>query len=45
MMSPPATTARVTMHPPWTATSRGLETSLRRLAILEPVYSPGSRTC
>ena len=26
-------------HPPWTATSRGLETSLRRLAMLEPVYS------
>ena len=25
-------------HPPWTATSRGLETSLRRLAMLEPVY-------
>ncbi len=26
-------------HPPWTATSRGLETSLRRLAMLEPVYT------
>ena len=26
-------------HPPWTATSRGLETSLRRLATLEPVYA------
>ena len=26
-------------HPPWTATSRGIETSLRRLAILEPVYA------
>ena len=25
-------------HPPWTATSRGVETSLRRLAILEPMY-------
>ena len=25
-------------HPPWTATERGVETSLRRLAILEPVY-------
>ena len=25
-------------HPPWTATSRGLEMSLRRLAMLEPVY-------
>ena len=25
-------------HPPWTATSRGVETSLRRLAMLEPVY-------
>ena len=25
-------------HPPWTATSRGIETSLRRLAMLEPVY-------
>ena len=25
-------------HPPWTATSRGVEMSLRRLAILEPVY-------
>ena len=25
-------------HPPWTATSRGIETSLRRLALLEPVY-------
>ena len=25
-------------HPPWTATSRGVETSLRRLARLEPVY-------
>ena len=24
-------------HPPWTATSRGIETSLRRLALLEPV--------
>ena len=31
-------------HPPWTATSRGVETSLRRLAMLEPVYRPGSRT-
>ena len=26
-------------HPPWTATSRGLETSMRRLAMLEPVYA------
>ena len=26
-------------HPPWTATSRGIETSLRRLATLEPVYA------
>ena len=26
-------------HPPWTATSRGVEMSLRRLAMLEPVYS------
>ena len=26
-------------HPPWTATSRGIETSLRRLAMLEPVYA------
>ena len=25
-------------HPPWTSTSRGVETSLRRLAMLEPVY-------
>ena len=25
-------------HPPWTATSRGIEVSLRRLATLEPVY-------
>ena len=25
-------------HLPWTATSRGIETSLRRLAILEPVH-------
>ncbi len=25
-------------HPPWTATSRGVEMSLRRLAMLEPVY-------
>ena len=25
-------------HPPWTTTSRGIETSLRRLAMLEPVY-------
>ena len=25
-------------HPPWTATSRGIESSLRRLAMLEPVY-------
>ena len=25
-------------HPPWTATSRGIETSLRRLVMLEPVY-------
>ena len=25
-------------HPPWTATSRGVETSLWRLAVLEPVY-------
>ena len=25
-------------HPPWTATSRGMEMSLRRLAMLEPVY-------
>ena len=26
-------------HPPWTATSRGIESSLRRLAMLEPVYA------
>ena len=26
-------------HPPWTATSRGIEISLRRLAMLEPVYA------
>ena len=26
-------------HAPWTATSRGIETSLRRLAMLEPVYA------
>ena len=26
-------------HPPWTATSRGIETSLRRLAMLEPLYA------
>ena len=26
-------------HPPWTATSRGIETSLRRLTTLEPVYA------
>ena len=25
-------------HPPWTVTSRGVEMSLRRLAMLEPVY-------
>ena len=25
-------------HSPWTATSRGIESSLRRLAMLEPVY-------
>ncbi len=25
-------------HPPWTATSRGVELSLRRLAMLEPFY-------
>ena len=25
-------------HPPWTATSRGVETSLRRLAMIEPMY-------
>ena len=25
-------------HPPWTATSRGVEMSLRCLAMLEPVY-------
>ena len=25
-------------HPPWTATSRGIELSLRRLAMLEPFY-------
>ena len=25
-------------HSPWTATSRGIETSLRRLSMLEPVY-------
>ena len=25
-------------HPPWTATSRGVEMSLRRLAMLEPFY-------
>ncbi len=25
-------------HPPWTATSRGIETSLRRLAMLAPTY-------
>ena len=30
--------AAVHEHPPWTATSRGLETSLRRLAMLESVY-------
>ena len=30
--------APVHEHPPWTATSRGIETSLRRLAMLEPVY-------
>ena len=30
-------------HPPWTAMSRGIEASLRRLAMLEPVYrlAPG----
>ena len=26
-------------HPPWTATSRGVEVSLRRLAMLEPFYA------
>ena len=26
-------------HPPWTATSRGVESCLRRLAMLEPVYA------
>ena len=26
-------------HPPWTATSRGIEACLRRLAMLEPVYA------
>ena len=33
-------------HPPWTATSRGVEMSLRRLAMLEPVYrlAPGPDT-
>ena len=25
-------------HPPWTATSRGVEMALRRLAMLEPIY-------
>ncbi len=32
-------------HPPWTATSRGIAMSLRRLAMLEPVYrlAPVSR--
>ena len=30
--------ALTTSTPPWTATSRGIETSLRRLAMLEPVY-------
>ena len=25
-------------HPPWTATARGVQTALRRLAMLEPVY-------
>ena len=28
-------------HPPWTATSRGVAMSLRRLAMLEPVYRLG----
>ena len=34
----PAVTAPTTSTRRWTATSRGLETSLRRLAMLEPVY-------
>ncbi len=25
-------------HPPWTATAKGVQTSLRRLAMLEPIY-------
>ena len=25
-------------HPPWTATARGVQTALRRLAMLEPIY-------
>ena len=25
-------------HPPWTATSRGVEMALRRLAMIEPIY-------
>ena len=25
-------------HPPWTATSRGVKTALRRLSMLEPIY-------
>ncbi len=25
-------------HPPWTATSRGVRTNLRRLAMIEPIY-------
>ena len=32
-------------HPPWTATSRGVETSLRRLAMLEPVYRLAPDPC
>ena len=30
-------------HPPWTATARGVQTALRRLAVLEPIYrlAPG----
>ena len=35
---PPAPEGTLHEHPPWTATERGVETSLRRLAMLEPVY-------
>ena len=31
-------------HPPWTATSRGVQASLRRLAMLEPLLRPGPGT-